>query len=32
LTVEKNAKMPEIYRIVMDYEYQQKDGNLLAEM
>jgi hypothetical protein len=24
LTVEKNAGMPEIYRFVMDYEYQEK--------
>jgi hypothetical protein len=28
LTVEENAGMPEIYRFVVDYEYQEKKGNL----
>jgi hypothetical protein len=33
LTVEKNAGMPENYRFMMDYEYQEKkEGNILAEM
>jgi hypothetical protein len=32
LTVEENAGMPEIYRLIMDYEYQEKkEGTLLAE-
>jgi hypothetical protein len=29
----KNAGMPENYRFMMDYEYQEKEeGNLLAEI
>jgi hypothetical protein len=33
LTVEENAGMPENYRFMIDYEYQEKkEGNLLEEI
>jgi hypothetical protein len=32
LTVEENAGMPEICRFAMDYAYQEKKGNLKAEI
>jgi hypothetical protein len=33
LTVEKNAGLPENYRLMMNFEYQEKkEGNLLAEI